>query len=213
MKTALGDVWMRVPPLEAADVPRVPAEDDIRLSLSRIVAHPLFAKSIKLQRFLTYVVEEALAGRAERLKAYNIATVALGRADSFDPSQDPIVRVEASRLRRALTAYYASDGMHDHVRILLNAGSYQPLFEFTGHDAVSSDAQLATRKQAGGMFADERAANSMSSRERFLLGLVVLLFLITFCNTAMLTLTVQKLDEVERAMGLQSAAVPRFEVP
>ena len=103
MKLALAEAWVRVPPVAAAIVSG-PSDADIRQALARIVAHPLFVKSIKLQRFLTYVVEETLAGRADRLKAYNIATVALGRPESFDPSQDPIVRVEASRLRRALTA-------------------------------------------------------------------------------------------------------------
>jgi hypothetical protein len=198
MKIALDEAWMRLRPLETV-VSSAPAEDEIRLALARIIAHPLFAKSIKLQRFLTYVVEEALAGRAERLKAYNIATVALGRPDSFDPSQDPIVRVEASRLRRALSAYYAGDGVQDHVRILLNAGSYQPLFELSGHEANAEEAYSPT--------------HDMSSRERVLLGLVVLLFLITFCNTAMLTLTIKKLDEVEHAMGLAPANYVHFAVP
>lgn len=202
MKITLDETWARVRPLDAVDL-RAPAEDDIRIVLARIIAHPLFAKSIKLQRFLTYVVEEALAGRADRLKAYNIATVALGRPDSFDPSQDPIVRVEASRLRRALTAYYAGEGMNDHVRILLNAGSYQPLFEFSATDTSVSEAPRAP----------SRLADGMTSRERILLGLVVLLFLVTFCNTAMLTLTVQKLDEVERAIGVAPSSISRFEAP
>jgi hypothetical protein len=212
MKIALDEAWMRLRPLEAV-VPPTPAEGDIRLALARIVSHPLFAKSIKLQRFLTYVVEEALAGRAERLKAYNIATVALGRPDSFDPSQDPIVRVEASRLRRALSAYYAGDGVQDHVRILLNAGSYQPLFELSGQDANATEAHSGPHQLLSRQSADQRSRHDMSSRERILLGLVVLLFLITFCNTAMLTLTVQKLDEVERAMGLVPATQTRFTVP
>jgi hypothetical protein len=212
MKIALDEAWMRLRPLETV-VSSAPAEDEIRLALARIIAHPLFAKSIKLQRFLTYVVEEALAGRAERLKAYNIATVALGRPDSFDPSQDPIVRVEASRLRRALSAYYAGDGVQDHVRILLNAGSYQPLFELSGHEANAEEAYSPAHKLMNVRSGQERSTHDMSSRERVLLGLVVLLFLITFCNTAMLTLTIKKLDEVEHAMGLAPANYVHFAVP
>jgi hypothetical protein len=212
MKIALDEAWARLRPLEVI-VPCVPAEDDIRFSLARIVAHPIFAKSVKLQRFLIYVVEEALAGRAERLKAYNIATVALGRPDSFDPSQDPIVRVEASRLRRALTAYYAGEGMNDHVRIMLNAGSYQPLFTFTNRDTTSSELHQTSQQMLSTHSTVGRFTSEMSSRERVLLGLVVLLFLITFCNTAMLTLTVQKLDEVERAITVTPSAIRRFDGP
>lgn len=200
LKIALADAWTRVPSLPAA-VLAEPNDADIRQALAAIIAHPLFAKSIKLQRFLTYVVDETLAGRAERLKAYNIATIALGRADSFDPSQDPIVRVEASRLRRALTAYYAGDGMHDRVKIVLQAGSYQPLFEWSGSGEPPSHPNAQTLTQG------------MTRRERLLLGMIILLFLVVACNTAMLTLTVWKLDEMERAMGLSPVATSHFEVP
>lgn len=97
--------------------------------LQRIMAHELMRKSPKLQAFLTYVVDETLAGRGERLKAYSIAIAALGKHTAFDPALDPIVRVEASRLRRALNAYYASDGKDDQLRITMPTGSYRPIFE------------------------------------------------------------------------------------
>ena len=44
----------------------------------------------------------ALEGRADRIKAYNIALAAFDRTEDFDPLTDPIVRIEASRLRRSL---------------------------------------------------------------------------------------------------------------
>jgi hypothetical protein len=74
------------------------------------------------------VVEAALAGCADRLKAYTIAVEALGRGENFDPQTDPIVRVEAVRLRRALAAYYAGPGAHDPLIIELPRGRYVPTF-------------------------------------------------------------------------------------
>lgn len=205
MKIALDGPWIGSE--THAETPEaLQREDDIRAALARIVAHPLFARSIKLQSFLTYVVEETLAGRAGRLKAYNIATVALGRAESFDPSQDPIVRVEASRLRRALSAYYAGDGAHDAVRIMMNTGSYQPVFVAGVADAADDMDGLEPAVSA-------KLTHGLTQRERLLLGLVVLLFIVTFCNTAMLTLTVSKLDELERAMGLLPTASSTFIMP
>ena len=56
------------------------------------------------------------AGRSDRIKGYTIAVEALGRADDFDPQADPIVRVEATRLRRALSRYYANGGSNDRGR-------------------------------------------------------------------------------------------------
>src|ERR1044072_8595836 len=64
----------------------------------------------------------------ERIKGYTIAVEALGRAENFDPQADPIVRVEAMRLRRALTRYYENGGKHDPVVIALPLGNYVPMF-------------------------------------------------------------------------------------
>jgi len=101
---------------------------DVRAALERVAASSALAKSPQLAHFLTFIVEETLAGRAERLKAYTIATDGLGRDDDFDPQADPIVRVEAGRLRRALGRYYGSDGRNDPLVIELPRGSYVPTF-------------------------------------------------------------------------------------
>src|SRR5687768_7069066 len=81
-------------------------QDLICGELARILASPEFDASERNRRFLTYVVEETLAGRADRIKAYSIATGAFGRSETFDPQQDSIVRIEAARLRRALEHFY-----------------------------------------------------------------------------------------------------------
>ena len=78
-----------------------PHETDIRTALDRVVTSAHLGKSPQLANFLRFVVAETLAGRTERIKAYTIAADALGRDASFDPQNDPIVRVEVSRLRRA----------------------------------------------------------------------------------------------------------------
>lgn len=58
------------------------------------------------------------------LKAYTVATEVLGRNADFDPQTDPIVRVEATRLRRALDRYYLAEGRDDPVRITMPRGGY-----------------------------------------------------------------------------------------
>ena len=70
----------------------------------------------------------SLAGAGNRIKAYTIATDALGRDARFDPQADPIVRVEAGRLRRTLEHYYATEGRGDPIVIELPSGSYVPVF-------------------------------------------------------------------------------------
>ena len=68
--------------------------------LQRVVVSRDFMPSERKRRFLKYVVQEILAGRADRIKAYTIAVDAFDRDPSFDPLADPGVRIEAGRLRR-----------------------------------------------------------------------------------------------------------------
>jgi Tfp pilus assembly protein PilF/TolB-like protein len=111
---------------EAAVEPEV-----VREALSRIQESAPFVASRQLSAFLAYVVEKSLAGEADRIKAYSIATEALGRPETFDPASDPIVRVEAGRLRKALDAYYQADGARAPIRITMPRGSYVPRFQLT----------------------------------------------------------------------------------
>lgn len=101
----------------------------IREQLARIIASSALAQSQRRQRFLSYVVEESLAGRGDRLKGYTIGVEVFERPADFDPAIDPIVRIEATRLRDKLREYYETDGRDDPVRIELPKGSYAPLIE------------------------------------------------------------------------------------
>ncbi len=102
---------------------------DVRAELDRIVASPAFDASDRNRRFLVHVVEETLAGRGERIKAYGVALAVFGRDESFDAQSDPIVRIEASRLRRSLERYYLIAGQDDPVRIDIPKGGYVAAFD------------------------------------------------------------------------------------
>ncbi len=106
-----------------------PSAMDIGMQLRRILGTPCFATSTRSGRFLAYIVERTLAGEARLLKQYSIATEALGRGPEFDPDFDPLVRLEAGKLRRNLDSYYANQGAGDPVRISVPRGSYVPTFE------------------------------------------------------------------------------------
>ncbi|WP_299615278.1 hypothetical protein [Pelagibius sp.] len=108
-----------------------PGETAVREQLARIQGSADFAQSERMKSFLGFVVEETLAGRAEALKEYTIATQVFDRDETFDPQTNTIVRVEAGRLRRRLERYYLTEGSDDAVRIDLPKGSYVPLFRAT----------------------------------------------------------------------------------
>jgi TolB-like protein len=101
----------------------------VREALERILASDGFRQSGRLQRFLQYIVEESLAGRADQLNAFSISQDVFDRDESFDPQTDSIVRVEAGRLRRRLVQYYANEGQGDSFRIIIPRGAYLPVFE------------------------------------------------------------------------------------
>jgi TolB-like protein len=106
-----------------------PDQNAIREELDRILHSGPFAQSRRRQRFLEYIVNETLAGRGERLKGYNIAVEVFDRPETFDPVTDPLVRIEAARLREKLREYYDTDGQADPVRIDLPKGAYTPHIE------------------------------------------------------------------------------------
>jgi TolB-like protein/Tfp pilus assembly protein PilF len=103
--------------------------EEISAALAQLLSAPDFQTSERNKRFLRYVVEETLAERGDRIKSYAIAVDVFGRGVNFDSAADSIVRTEATRLRAALTKYYAAAGARDAIRILLPPGSYVPQFE------------------------------------------------------------------------------------
>src|SRR2546423_12591320 len=115
-------------PILTAQIDACPNADEIRAALGHMAASEAFRGSPQLVAFLRYVVEATLRGEQDRIKGYTIAVESLGRGDDFNPQSDPIVRVEATRLRRALNRYYDNGGKQDAVRIDLPPGSYVPLF-------------------------------------------------------------------------------------
>lgn len=104
----------------------------IRAALARVLASDAFRAAPQLSAFLGFIVERAVEGRGAELKGYTIAVEAFGRSADFDPQTDPIVRVEAGRLRRALAQYYAGEGAQDPLRISMPVGAYVPAFDWVG---------------------------------------------------------------------------------
>ena len=115
----------------------------VREELRRIVSSAEFADAGRLVRFLTFAVEEALAGRGGMLKESVIGVEVFGRAAGYDPKVDPIVRVQARRLRAKLEAWYQAGGQSSAIRISLPKGGYAPDFGAPPAAEPSADATPA----------------------------------------------------------------------
>jgi adenylate cyclase len=116
----------------------LPTPEAIRTQLGCILASPEFQLPERGRAFLRYVVEESLAGRAKRIKAYSIAVEVFGRDEGITPD-DPVVRIEAARLRRALERYYLVAGQSDPIRIDIPKGSYVPVFTSCVQGTIESN--------------------------------------------------------------------------
>lgn len=109
----------------------------VNQALARLLGWPEIARSPQLANFLTYIVERRLSGDTQSIKAYSIAVDVFGRPSDFDPQADPIVRVQARRLRGLLDQYYRGPGAGDPVRIQLPIGRYVPEFIDSATEPVS----------------------------------------------------------------------------
>lgn len=109
-------------------------------ALARVLASRSLRSTARGRRFLQFVVQETQAGRADRIKAYTIAVDVFDRDADFDSSVDPVVRIQAGRLRQALEHYYLTEGADDPVRITIPKGGYVPHFSIQSDIARSETA-------------------------------------------------------------------------
>jgi TolB-like protein/Tfp pilus assembly protein PilF len=102
--------------------------DSVHQELERILSNPGFSRADRPRRFLRFIVEQTLEGKADQLKETVIGVAAFARKPDYDPRADSTVRIEAGKLRSRLEEYYRSDGKDDPIVIELPKGSYVPVF-------------------------------------------------------------------------------------
>lgn len=144
-------------------------DDEIEAALERMFAANVFKSSLKLRQFLRYIVTQKLNGKDDLLKAYSIAIDVYNYPTDFDPQNDPIIRVQARRLRAALEEYYLTAGAAEKVRISVPRGSYRPVF--------TENFDLGKEEQA--TLSSKNAGKYIKSGQRYMLvSLMAFLFII-----------------------------------
>ena len=106
----------------------LPNGDEIKRQLARMQASPDFNATPQQLALFKYVIKQTLAGHTERIKGFRVATEVFGRSSDFDQSTDPIVSIQASRLRLAINRYYETAGKNDPLQISIPRGTYAPEF-------------------------------------------------------------------------------------
>lgn len=143
-------------------VSRIPALDGVsseeaRAELDRVIHSKDFPATPRTRRFLSFVVEHALEANGSgnlRVSAYQVATRVFGRPDSFNTLLDPIVRIEAGKLRRDLETYYLKSGRGSRVRISVPRGGYDPVFK---REEAPTESDPVAPPATGDLTADAKA--------------------------------------------------------
>lgn len=139
-------------------------DTQVRQQLDRILNSKTFQHVQRLKRFVSFVVLETKAGRGDQLKEFVVGVQVFDKEASFDPRNDPIVRVQARRLRTRLATYYAEEGQNDDLLIELPKGGYAAVFKRreTALARKHVPATLARRNTIVVMpFADHSAAHDL----------------------------------------------------
>jgi TolB-like protein/Tfp pilus assembly protein PilF len=142
-----------------------PSAKATKAQLERILSSATFQQVDRLKRFLQFIVSEYVEGRGDELKEYVVGVQVFGKEPSFDPRTDPIVRVQARRLRARLDRYYRSEGQHDELIVDLPKGGYTPVIrqrDVRQESRRSTGAALATRNTIAVLpFADNSAEGDL----------------------------------------------------
>lgn len=114
------------------------SSEAVRTQLAKILKSDGFVRAARMRRFLTFVVDETLAGRSHRLCEYTVGLEVFDRRESFEPGIDPIVRNDARRLRQKLFEYYQTLGSNggNQVIIEIPRGSYVPVFKSSSESQI-----------------------------------------------------------------------------
>ncbi|HET9305119.1 MAG TPA: malectin domain-containing carbohydrate-binding protein [Candidatus Sulfotelmatobacter sp.] len=119
-----------------------------RAELQAVLHSPIFARSPALSHLLSYLCEKTFAGETDQIKEYSVALDVFDRSDAFDQDTDSIVRVQANRLRKRLSEYYAAEGAGHAIRLTIPVGQYVPSFQqVTAPDQGTAPVQATPQAQ------------------------------------------------------------------
>lgn len=132
----------------------LPDAATIATTLAAINASAEFARAPVMRHLLGYLVDETLAGRGDRLKAYSVAVDALGRSADFDAQTDSYPRVQVGRLRRMLDAFYATSP-DVPLRLIIPLGAYRVQFDSASAEVTDQTEPHTPSNQDGARAIDK----------------------------------------------------------
>jgi len=135
-----------------------PTIDQRRALIDRVAASTQFARSARLRDFLLYVGGQSLKDGCPEIHELEIGAKVFGRSASYDRSQDNIVRVNATELRKRIDLYFATEGAHETLILEIPRGGYKPVFHRRSPELQNDPALSAEISQPRDVELHETAA-------------------------------------------------------
>jgi hypothetical protein len=107
--------------------------------LEGAAASPQLKRAARLREFLLYVGRKSIKEGSDDIHEQEIGQVVFGRREGYDTSQDNIVRVSATELRRRVDAYFGAEGKDEPLMFEIPRGSYMPVFRLRASQANNSE--------------------------------------------------------------------------
>jgi len=125
-----------------------PSVEERRALIERVAACEQISRSARLRDFLLYVGSHSLNDVGAEIHEREIGAQVFGRPASYDRSQDNIVRVNATELRKRIDAYFSSTGADEKLIFEIPRGCYKPVFRYrapqpAGQNARSTETSAA----------------------------------------------------------------------
>jgi len=169
---------------QTADQPTI---EERRGLIQRIAASEQFRRSARLRDFLLYVGTQSLKNGGADIHEQEIGAKVFGRNSSYDRSQDNIVRVNATELRKRIEVYFATEGAKESLILDIPRGGYKPLFHRRPPELLSGTA-VSTEIFQPGDTTLHHAAPPLLERRRYRLHLVWATVSLFFAVTCLLLL-------------------------
>lgn len=183
-----------------------------RAELQTVLQSHLFTRSPTLTHLLSYLCEKTFAGESAQIKEYSVGLDVFDRRDSFDQDTDSIVRVQANRLRKRLSEYYASEGAAHPVHITIPVGQYIPMFKTVAQGDAAAVPNLPITSQAPDR--TRKAAWRPSRQQIWMLSTVVILVVAAVALAVFLPRNQSKSQPVIRSSNSsQASAEPAVGLP
>ena len=156
--------------------PAAPSTDERWSLLLRIAASEQLSRSARLRDFLLYVGKQSLKPNAAEIHEQEIGSKVFGRAADYDRSQDNIVRVNATELRRRISTYFETAGAQESLLVEIPRGGYTPVYSYRARaTGPAGEPRVEITGTAETSEPQPRAANTVRRWPRLLWPLVCLL--------------------------------------